>query len=158
MAIREFSSIGAFIAHLATLEGRLALDSREALTDAAKLVEEQAKAEIGTYQPAVGPFAAWPELADSTKEDRASKGYPENEPLLRTGDLRDSISHEVHGLEAIIGSTEDVALYHELGTQHIPPRPFLGTAALFKEKEIVKLIGEQFAGTLAGVRYRIKGG
>ncbi len=58
-----------------------------------------------------------------------SKGFPANNPLLRSGELRDSITMRSDGNGAIIGSPLDIALYQENGTEHIPPRPFLGPAA-----------------------------
>jgi hypothetical protein len=35
------------------------------------------------------------------------------------------------------------ALWHELGTNHIPPRPFLSIAAISKEHEIQEMMGPQ---------------
>ena len=64
---------------------------KRAVVHCATLVEEEAKAEIGTYQDQAGPFIAWPELADSTKEDRTRQGFTENDPGLRSGAMRDSI-------------------------------------------------------------------
>lgn len=46
-------------------------------------------------------------------------------PLLRTGELRNSITFIVEGLILAVGSTDKVAAYQEQGTSHIPPRPFL---------------------------------
>lgn len=108
---------------------------------AATMIEEQAKSELGNYQPAAGPFAAWPELADSTKADRSAHGYPENEPLLRDGTLRDSIEHSVDAAGASVGSNLDIAVYQELGTSRMPPRSFLGSAAVTKGKEAAAAVG-----------------
>ncbi len=146
--MHEFKSIGEFVKHLATVKVAEGLAVRSGLKRAAKLVEKQAKAEIGHYQKSVGPFQAWPELAESTREDRVQKGFTENDPLLRTGGLRDSISHQVSGLEAVIGSSSQVALWQELGTPKMPPRPFLGTALAHKEKQVVKLIGDHTVSAL----------
>ncbi|MCO4875786.1 phage virion morphogenesis protein [Paraburkholderia caribensis] len=99
-----------------------------ALERVAEHIEKDAKERIGHYNGAVGPFAAWAPLAPSTMQDRASKGYPADEPLLRTGELRDSIGKEVTHDEAVIGSDSDVAVAQELGTIDIPPRSFLGAA------------------------------
>jgi len=93
-----------------------------------KEIEETAKEEIGVYQPAYGPFDAWAPLAESTKADRVRRGYAEDDPLLRTGKLRDSIESEVVGLAAIIGTKSEIGLWQEGGTSHIPPRPFIGPA------------------------------
>jgi HK97 gp10 family phage protein len=131
-AAKHFALCGAAIAETVRLE----------LDLIGKTITKEAKAEIGNYQPAMGDFESWPELADSTKRDRVRKGFTENDPLLRTGELRDSISYKVHGLNVSIGSTSDIMVYQELGTAKIPPRPVLGTA-LYKNKDIViKHLGE----------------
>ena len=93
-----------------------------------KEIEEMAKEEIGVYQPAYGPFDAWGPLAESTKADRVRQGYSEDEPLLRSGELRDSIESEVVGLAAIVGIKSDIGLWQEVGTERIPPRPIIGPA------------------------------
>lgn len=146
----KIHSIASFMNELALMAPRVALEQHAALKKAAQVVEKEAKQEFGVYQGAIGPFAKWEELADSTKLDRAAKGFTENDPLLRTGKLRDSISHEVHGLSAAVGSTEDVMVYQELGTEKIPPRPVLAPALLRKEKQVLKLIGVHTAHAIIG--------
>ncbi|HEV2700470.1 MAG TPA: hypothetical protein VGV09_02480, partial [Steroidobacteraceae bacterium] len=111
-----------FLKATITLEGTI----HEGLEHVGKRIEATAKKEIGTYQPEVGQFPAWAPLAESTMADRVAQGFPADEPLLRTGELRDSISHEVRGHEVAIGSTSDVMVFQELGTSRIPPRPVLG--------------------------------
>jgi HK97 gp10 family phage protein len=119
----------------------------------AKVIERTAKSEFGVYQKSVEHFPAWEELADSTKEDRVRQGFSENEPLLRTGKLRDSISHEVSGLEAVIGSDSDVMVYQEFGTEKIPPRPVLGPAAFRNKQKIQKILGNAaITGMMGGER------
>lgn len=97
-----------------------------------KEIEETAKEEIGVYQPAFGPFEAWAPLAESTKADRVRLGYSEDEPLLRSSELRDSIQSEVVGLAAIVGTKSEIGIWQEVGTNHIPPRPFIGPAYVRK--------------------------
>lgn len=127
-----------------------------ALDAAAAIIEHEAKAEIGHYQRKnTGRFEPWAELADSTKAERVRLGFSENEPLLRTGDLRDSISREVHGLEAVVGSTSMIMVYQELGTDTIPPRAVLGLAAMRKSKQVAALIG---AGVMTGFVAMMSGG
>lgn len=67
-----------------------------------------------------------------------------------TGDLRDSIEHTVLGDEAHVGSNSEIAEYQELGTAHIPPRSFLGSALVQTTDEVVKIIGEGVVGALTG--------
>lgn len=107
-----------------------------------KEIEETAKEEIGLYQPAYGPFDAWAPLAESTKVERVRRGYSEDEPLLRSGELRDSIQSEVMGLAAIVGTKSDIGLWQEVGTSHIPPRPFIGPAYVRKIDPLLEAIGE----------------
>ncbi len=128
-----------------------------ALEHAAKIVETEAKAEIGTYQPAAGPFQAWQQLTAYTQADRLAKGYPANDPLLREGTLRDSIEHTVTmdfgpGGVAHVGSDNDIAVYQELGTVTIPPRSFLGGAAFRKEAEVRHVLGQGFIAMLGSTR------
>jgi len=148
--MKEFRSFGAFAEHLITREAATAVALHEGLEHVARAIEKTAKEEIGTYQPDVGPFPAWAPLADATVEDRISQGYSPDEPLLRTGELRESISHEVSGLEAVIGSTSDIALYQELGTASIPPRPFLGPAAFRNKTKILETVGIAAVRGIAG--------
>lgn len=50
-------------------------------------------------------------------------------PELRTGQLTQSIGSDVDGLTGVVGSTDKVAVFQELGTSgaryEVPPRPFL---------------------------------
>ena len=50
-------------------------------------------------------------------------------PALRTGALRASIRQAAQADRAVIASTSPIAVYQELGTARLPPRPFLSTAA-----------------------------
>lgn len=106
-----------------------------------KEIEETAKEEIGVYQPAYGPFDAWAPLAESTKADRVRRGYSEDEPLLRSGELRDSIESEVTGLAAIVGTKSEIGSWQEVGTENIPPRPFIGPAYVRKIDPLMESLG-----------------
>jgi hypothetical protein len=150
----EFPTLGHLADHfLRETAGELVI-VREAiqpgLDAASALIEKEAKAEFGTYQQGIGPFGDWPELADATKEDRVRQGYPENEPLLRSGELRDSIEREVDHFEATVGSKSEIMLYQELGTQRIPPRPVLGIALQRCWPQIQALIGKAAAAGFCG--------
>jgi phage gpG-like protein len=123
------------------------------LKQAALIVEAAAKEQIGHYQPAAGPFPAWAPLKPATEERKARMGYPLNAPLLATGEMRDSITHEVHEAEAVIGSTDPKMVYHELGTSKIPPRPVMGPAVYRNRERIKAVIGAAFvSGLLRGKR------
>lgn len=150
--MKNFSSFGEFAIHLAAREIEMHVKLGEGLERVAAKIEKTAQAEFGTYQPEVGPFQAWPALAPETQDERARLGYSADEPLLREGDLRDSIEHETDRgeLVAVIGSTSDVMLYQELGTKFIPPRPVLGPAAIRNEKAIHRVLGAALVEGLVG--------
>lgn len=89
-----------------------------------------AREEIGTYQEATGTFPGWAKLADSTEQDKARHGFPPDAPLERTGQMKNSITSEAEGMEAVAGSDDEKIFWHENGTPKMPPRPVLGPAAI----------------------------
>lgn len=140
-------SIPEFIMTMTRITLTLPVARHYALDEAAQIVENEAKRVIGTYD------YNWVELADATKEDRIAQGFAENEPLLRTGELRDSIEHKVEGDTAHVGSDEDKAVWQELGTKTIPPRSFLKGAVTHKLTEIEQVIGRTMFAHLSSGRY-----
>ena len=44
--------------------------------------------------------------------------------------MRDGIEHSVSDNTVTVGSELDIAEYQELGTDRIPPRPFIGPAMM----------------------------
>ena len=123
------TSFAAFATH-----SIVALDHTQhtCLERAAVIVETEAKRVIGTYD------YNWTPLAPATLANKAG-----DTPLLETGEMRDSITHNVDRHEAMIGSDNDKAVYQELGTRSIPARSFLVGAAQHKEAEIVREIGQR---------------
>lgn len=149
--MREFGSLAAFASHLITLQASVALEAHRGLKEVAEAITKTAKGEIGSYQQAIGPFPAWAQLSNATVDDRVAKGYTPDDPLLRDGRMRDSISNEVSGHEAVVGSDSNIAIYQELGTDKIPPRPFLGPAVIHNHDLIRKIMGKALArGVLGG--------
>lgn len=130
-----------FAREMSHASARIATELEQRFRDIVKEIEETAKEEIGVYQPAVGPFEAWAPLAASTRADRARSGYTEDDPLLRSGELRDSIESEVMGLAAIVGTKSQIGLWQEVGTKHIPPRPFIGPAYVRNINPLMYSIG-----------------
>jgi hypothetical protein len=63
---------------------------REALERGAEIIETEAKRVIGTYD------YDWPPLKEATQREREREGFAPNRPLLRTGDLKGSIKHQVY--------------------------------------------------------------
>lgn len=142
------------MAELALKLGEAALAQHEmerhALEKAARLVEKRAKEKVGEYQEQAGPFIAWPELAESTKADRVRQGYTEDDPGLRSGEMRVSIEHTVQGPEAQVGSHDDKLVWFELGTSKQPPRSVLGGAAVESLPRILEIVGESATAALVG--------
>jgi hypothetical protein len=109
------------------------------LEEAARIIEDEAKRVIGTYE------YGWPPLQPATVARKAA-----DTPLYETGEMRDSIEHYVdpQSLKAEVGSNNPKALWHELGTVTIPARSFLMGAAMRKEKEIVERTGVNIHGLI----------
>jgi HK97 gp10 family phage protein len=136
--MREFGLLE-FVSFLGTLPMEIEHANHSALEKAAVIVESEAKRVIGTYD------YGWAPLAPSTLENKAA-----DTPLLETGEMRDSIEHNSDHKEAHIGSNNDKALWQELGTRKIPPRPFLQGALQHKKGEVLHVIGREVVGALAG--------
>ena len=102
----------------------------EALTEAAELIEQEAKASLGEYQAQAGPFEAWQPLAPSTQEARTRAGYPLTSRCLSLARYETPLGHQVEGHEAEIGTPMREGVYLELGTRMMPPRSFLGRAGV----------------------------
>lgn len=139
----------------------LAMEEMEhrVLTEAAKAIQKGAKEQIGHYLTEDdGKFGSWLPLAESTVEDKEKQGYaPPDNPLLREGDMRESIEYTVSGAEAQIGSNSDIALWQELGTRgpgvsasgyHVPPRSFLGSTAFRLKDKIGQQVGYSIVSAL----------
>jgi HK97 gp10 family phage protein len=147
----EFGSLADLAMHLGlSMAAELDKDVGRGLERAAEAIEATAKAEIGIYQGEAGPFPAWAPLAESTVADRIAKGFTPDDPLLRTGDLRDSIVHEVEGMEATIGSTDAVMEFMEFGTSKMPPRPVMGPGLFHNAEQVQRLIGDAAVSVIVG--------
>jgi phage gpG-like protein len=150
MTTMRFNSLGSFAAHLLTIEADLELAREVCVEKACRMVEKEAKTAIGTYR------FDWEPLKPETVA-RKARG---DTPLLETGELRDSIEHVVgrEGTEVVgyVGTNDPIAKYHELGTRTIPPRSFLGEAAIRQEHKIHAMMERTIAATFdrGGPHYR----
>jgi len=142
--------MNAFASHLLIRQALVVAELRTGLKFVTHAIKETAKAELGHYQPAVEHFEAWKELADATKENRVKKGFTENDPLLASGSMRESIDDEVVGLDGYVGSDQDKAVWMELGTDKAPPRSFLGPAVIHNEDLIKEVLGAALVTGLLG--------
>jgi len=65
-----------------------------------------------------------------------SPSPPGHAPAAPTGRLRSSITHEIEGTTGRVGTNVEYALFLELGTEKMSPRPFLRPALHKNEKAI----------------------
>jgi len=145
MATRSFNSFKSFGTHLFALASEEHDVGAHLLAVIADHIEKDAKARFGEYQ------SGWHALSDRTLEDKERLGYaPPDNPLLRTGATRDSISHVLIYPEAVIGSPSMVMLYHELGTRLMTPRPVIGPAVQASRVFIENQVGVTLLAWLAG--------
>jgi len=139
--MKSFTGFAAFAAEFAIAAFEVEELNHEMLEEAGKIIERTAKKKIGEYQEQAGQFVAWQELAESTKQDRVAQGYTENDPGMRSGEMRDSIEHQATSTEAHVGSDNDKLVWFDQGTVKQPPRSVLGGSAFEKAGEIVEMIG-----------------
>lgn len=152
--MKEFRSLADFANHLTRLAAVAPTVTNHMVEQAAEKVEKVAKSEIGHYQQSVGPFPAWAQLQPETEAEKRRLGYKQNAPLERTGEMRDSISHESQGNEAVVGSTDEKMVWHEQGTVHIPPRPVLGPAGIRGMADMQARFAATVAAWLGGRSWR----
>jgi hypothetical protein len=134
-----FSSPLAFAAHLMVVQRNMVMVEHAIVARACELIAAEAKRVIG-----VG-YDDWPALKPETL---AHKFY--NTPLLETGELRASIEWNSHGNQGFVGSDNDKALWHELGTSRIPPRSFLAGAAQHMGPQVEKMAGRAVFAAVMG--------
>lgn len=133
-----------FAAEMRAIDRDLAAVGPKIVERACQIIQKKAKAAIGKNHE------MWPPLAESTIKDKAAHGFNTPAPLLRTGELRDSIEYTAHGNEGAVGSNLEIALYQELGTKHIPPRSFLVSSAIASEERIIRMAGAATVAALSG--------
>ncbi len=105
-------------------------------------VAEVAKGMIGHEMP------GWDPLSASTVAEKERLGYvgriSPTDPLLRTGELENSLSGEAiverNTIVGVVGSTSDHSIEMELGSSRVPPRPFIMPALIVSSESI----GEAF--------------
>jgi phage gpG-like protein len=106
--------------HLDLLTAKAAALPREVATVVAPVLAENVRTVMGDNHKLQ-------DLAESTQIERLAQGYTANDPLVRSGDLRESVTPAVLGLFgaefAATGSADPIAAYQEFGTATIPARP-----------------------------------
>lgn len=151
--MKKYKSFGALARKLAKVAAELPVTYADSMQISATLVKSKAKESIGHYQD------GWEKLAVSTVLDKLDSGYAAvalpggdggDNPLLRTGAMRDSITDESNALEFIVGSPSEILVYQETGTSRIPPRPVLAPALYKSVPEILQITGAAIEKRLAG--------
>ncbi len=141
--MKTLSLLG-FVAELALLSRAVDKSGTVILEKAARVVRDESRSWIGDEH------SEWPALAPATIADETAKGFPAPKPLLRTGELRDSIEYTVGETEAAVGSNSDKAVWHELGTSRVPPRSSLRAAAMAVEPRIHRMAAATAVAVLSG--------
>ena len=86
--MREFKSGSAFADHLDRVAARIPGALQREVKAMGTRMRDDAKAMLGHYQD------NWPQLAERTMKERTRFGFTPDDPLLRSGQLRDLIQFE----------------------------------------------------------------
>lgn len=133
----DFLNLGALARHAATISIKVDAALAAGVRGAAKVVLRRTREKFGEYQNQRGPFQTWPELTEATQAEREREGFTPNDPLVRTGELRDSYYTEAEGMTAGVGSDLEKAVGQELGIpdKNVPARSTLGMAVVDSEAD-----------------------
>jgi len=131
MKNRDFHSLWEFLVFVDTLSIRTLVADVQGRSIVSQSLKVAVRDRIGDADRLPPP------LAESTVQERVAKGFTPDDTLLRTGELKRSIgwAHEGQTV-SIVGSRDPKAMYHELGTAHIPRRSFLAATADEKNQEM----------------------
>ena len=138
---RFFESLGEFARFIPRVIIAEKIAELEARSEIAMLLTHEVKDRLGK------PDRLLPKLKESTQDRREAAGYSRDETLLMTGKLRDSIGWEhASAFKTIVGSTDEKAVWHELGPTngHFPARSFLASTVAEKEAEAFELYVKTF--------------
>jgi phage gpG-like protein len=134
-------SLAEFAAKLIASDVNLKVAEAEVVAAACAMVAGRAKDLIGVPQP------NWPPLSPETLKRKDGV----NSPLLESGELRSSIEWNSDNEEGYVGSNNPKAMWQEFGTSRgIPPRSFLGAAAIQMEGDIDKMAERAVAAAFEG--------
>jgi len=81
---------------------------------------------VGHIKRVFGDLNKLATLKESTQAERVRQDYTPNDPLLRSGELRDSITSEAAGSISAVGSTDPKMPWLEYGTHKMVARPAIG--------------------------------
>lgn len=157
-------SLTSLAAHFGVMATHVQHIEEEMLAHACEMIADRAKEVIGTYS------YSWPQLAPATQTSRTQLGFPPNEPLLRSGELRDSIEWVVdrgasflpsrtsdsffeRGHHGYVGSNNMKAVWNFLGTPTIPARDPILDATMQLMPQIEQHFGQRFHAWLSGTSW-----
>ena len=86
-------------------------------------------------------------IADTVRQSLSEVpgGSEHGVPWRRSGALSASIGHQVDDDVAVVGSTDPVAVFQEIGTERDRPRPFLSPVAERDGEAVARSIGVAIA-------------
>ena len=142
--MQRFDSLEKFAAHLDIMALKVGIVPYETAALVAPVLAESIKDVFGKDPPLAT-------LAQSTQIERARLGYSTNEPLVRSGSLRETVEHATEFNLAIAGSNDPVARYSEDGAPNRPPRPVFRIGAI-ASLPLVKRIFKGALGKALGKR------
>ena len=153
--MKNFNSFMDFALHLGMITESNSIKTRESLEVYTEFLKKKIKDRFGNYmREEAGQFEQWKELAASTKSDRVSKGYTPNDPLLRSGKIRDSVESEVKSYigkhVAVVASKDQIMVWQELGTSRIPPRSVFGAEAYLNKDKIAEFVALSTINRISG--------
>jgi len=152
--VPTFNSLAEFFD---ALPGAIDRGLRKAADGIGLAIEQRAMEKLGTYQP------GWPQLESSTQAERISLGFAPNDPLLRSGLLKDTIQGVVEpmncGYRVVVGSDAPQARIQELGgvnsgrpgAKDLPPRPYLAPSVVEAEDAIQQSVALSIAREIEGL-------
>lgn len=145
--MKAFKDLGEF-AHFLMLK---AAEIEPAISESLRIVaDDYYKAVYNT----IGDPTKLRPLADTTQVERQRRGFSANEPLLMTGDLRDSIEKEHGFMHSGVGTSNPKMLHHEYGFinirtgEEVEPRPAFKIALEATETRNLLTIKYAVANTL----------
>jgi phage gpG-like protein len=134
-------SLAEMAAKLIASDVNLKAAEAEIIAEGCAMVAERAKDMIGA------PQAGWAPLSPETLKRKDGV----NTPLLESGELRSSIEWNSDATEGYVGSNNRKAVLQEFGTSRgIPPRSFLGAAAVQMEGDIDRMAERGVAAVFEG--------
>lgn len=138
---KHFDDFGALALDLLTTGPAMALALHDGLERIGRRLEAEMHNKFGEYQTASGPFGEWAPLTAATENRKAALGQPADSPLVATGEMKNSTGYDVGLLELVVGVRDPKMVWHEFGTERIPPRPVVGPAVYENLDTIQRLVG-----------------